>query len=33
MEELLGNALAKQLAGFCTLAGGQAPAGVDQNTL
>jgi hypothetical protein len=33
MEELLGNMLAKQLAGFYTSAGGKLPPGVDLNTL
>jgi Fic family protein len=33
MEGLLGNMLAKQLAGFYTSAGGKLPPGVDLNTL
>jgi hypothetical protein len=32
MEELLGNMLARQLAGFYTAAGGKLPAGVDLNS-
>jgi hypothetical protein len=33
MEELLGNMLAKQLAGFYTAAGGKLPSGVELSAL